>query len=353
MSFSCEQEAHKFYQKYATEMGFKVRKGKVQRLSNGSLKKRYFFCSQEGFRSKKQPTKKTTYTRKETRTGCNAKIQITFENERFLISEFISDHNHDLQGSTQRHYIDPNSNTSKNRKSEAMTLLEYVQKYEKAAEQQRREELHEDFCCNASEPMLILGSPMEKQAANIYTRTMFEIFQNELIRIMSWSVPLRCIKKMGTTFTFKVTEGEKIENIVQFNRLDSTVTCSCRMFETIGILCSCSKGGQSMPRMGVVEDDNCEEIGDKNDSSLSSSKRKLMHKALNFITKSVAVEKSQKIAERYLDIALKEVEDVLKEGSECLDTKAPEIYVHKKSGVAGPIKETYHDQEETSKRRME
>jgi hypothetical protein len=96
MSFSCEQEAHKFYQKYAIELGFKVRKGKVQRLSNGSLRKRYFFCSQEGFRSKKQPTKKTTYTRKETRTGCNAKIQITFENERCLISEFISDHNHDL-----------------------------------------------------------------------------------------------------------------------------------------------------------------------------------------------------------------------------------------------------------------
>ncbi|GMY19671.1 protein FAR1-RELATED SEQUENCE 9-like [Fagus crenata] len=316
MSFSCEQEAYKFYQKYAIEMGFKVRKGKVQRLSNGSLRKRYFYCSEEGFRSKKAPTKKTTYTRKETRTGCNAKIQITFENERCLISEFISDHNHDLQGSTQRHYIDPNSKTSEvdsliqpiheigitketeagfcdmnyskhlrdkqmnslqpedaqgkmtfcagihsiqgsekfsnanvfqNRKSEAMTLPEYVQKYEKAAEQQRREELHEDFCCNASEPMLILGSPMEKQAANIYTRPMFEIFRNELIR----------------------------------------------------------------------------------------------------------TEKCRKIAERHLESALKEVEDVLKEGTECLDTKAPEIYVHKKSGVAGPIKETNHDQEETSKRRME
>ncbi|GMY19673.1 protein FAR1-RELATED SEQUENCE 9-like [Fagus crenata] len=255
MSFSCEQEAHKLYQKYATEMGFKVRKGKVQRFSNGSLKKRYFFCSQEGYRSKKQPTKKTTYTRKETRTGCNARIQIRFENERFRISEFVSDHNHDLQGSTQRRYIDPNSNTSEidsliqpiheigttketeagfcdlnyskhlrvkqmnslqpeDAQGEAMTLPEYVQKYEKAAEQQRREELDEDF---------------------------------------------------------------------RFN----------------------------------------------------------------------AIEKSLKIADRYLDIGLKKVEDVLKEGSECLDTKAPEIYVHKKSGVAGPIKETYHDQEETSKRSME
>ena len=645
MSFSCEEEAHKFYQKYATEIGFKVRKGKVQRLSNGSLSKKYFYCSQEGLRSQKQPTKKTTQTRKVTRTGCKAKIQITFKNERCQISKFTPDHNHDLQGSTQRHSIDPNSKTSKvdsliqpiheigtteeteagfcdmnyskhlrdkqmnsiqpedaqglidclkqlqgedpsffytlqvdaeshmtnffwrdsrskidydyfgdvlildttfrmdrynmicapflgvnhhqqpvlfgcaflldetmetytwllgtfmgamgrrqpktilttecqaivkavkatlpkiehrlfkpcvcqnakqhlsmyygqlgfeshfnsclfdcqsegefqlmwssllqqynlnpenpwlqniytlrtkwsylfskmtfcagihsiqgsekfsnanvfqNRKSEAMTLPDYVQKYEKAAEQQRREELHEDFCCDASEPMLILGSPMEKQAANIYTSTMFKIFRNQLIRSMS--VPLRRTTKSGTNFTFKVSEGENIENIVEFNRLDLTVTCSCRMFESIGILCVHAlkvlntknifqippqyilKRWTKSAKDGVVEDDNCEEIGDNNDSSLSSSKRKLMHKALNFINKSVAVEKSRKIAERYLDIALKVVEDVLKEGSECLDTKASEIYVHKKSGVAGPIKETNHDQEETSKRRME
>uniref|UniRef100_A0A2N9FI68 Protein FAR1-RELATED SEQUENCE n=1 Tax=Fagus sylvatica TaxID=28930 RepID=A0A2N9FI68_FAGSY len=531
MSFSCEQEAHKFYQKYATKMGFKVRKGKVQRLSNGSLRKRYFFCSQEGFRSKKQPTKKTTYTRKETRTGCNAKIQITFENESkhlrdkqmnslqpedaqglidclkqlqvedpslfytlqvdaeshmtnffwrdsrskidydyfgdvlildttfrmdrynmicapflgvnhhqqpvlfgcaFLLDETMETYTwllgtfmgamgrrqpktilttecqailkavkvtlpkiehhlckphvcqnakqhlsmyyrqlgfeslfHSIQGSEKF----SNANVFQNRKSEAMTLPEYVQKYEKAAEQQRREELHEDFCCNASEPKLILRSPMEKQAANIYTRTMFEIFQNELIRIMS--VPLRRITKSGTTFTFKVTEGENIENIVEFNRLDSTVTCSCRMFESIGILCVHAlkvlntknifqippqyilKRWTKSAKDGVVEDDNCEEIGDKNDSSLSSSKRKLVHKALNFITKSFAGEKSLKIADHYLDIGIKKVEDVLKLGSECLDTKAPEIYVHKKSGVADPIKETYHDQEETSKRSME
>jgi hypothetical protein len=272
---------------------------------------------------------------------------------------------HSIQGSEKF----SNANVFQNRKSEAMTLPEYVQKYEKAAEQQRREELDEDFRCNASEPMLILDSPMEKQAANIYTRTMFKIFRNELIRSMS--VPLRRITKSGTNSTFKVTEGENIENIVEFNRLDLTVTCSCRMFESIGILCVHAlkvlntknifqipsqyvlKRWTKYAKDGVVEDDNCEEIGDKNDSSLSLCKRKLMHKAFNLITKSDAAEKCRKIAECHRESALKEVEDVLKEGTECLDTKAPEIYVHKKSGVAGPIKETNHDQEETSKRRME
>ena len=49
MKFSSEEEALKFYKKYAMERGFKVRKGKVQRLADKSLAKRYFYCSKEGF----------------------------------------------------------------------------------------------------------------------------------------------------------------------------------------------------------------------------------------------------------------------------------------------------------------
>ena len=106
MKFSCEEEALKFYKKYAMEMGFKVRKDKVQWSANKTITKRYFYCSSEGFRSKKQPTNMRRYMRKETRTGCKAMIQLTFKNEECFISRFISDHNHDLQGSTQRNYID-------------------------------------------------------------------------------------------------------------------------------------------------------------------------------------------------------------------------------------------------------
>ena len=49
MKFSSEEEAFKFYKKYAMEIGFKVRKGKVQQLADKSLAKRYFYCSKEGF----------------------------------------------------------------------------------------------------------------------------------------------------------------------------------------------------------------------------------------------------------------------------------------------------------------
>ena len=43
------------------------------------------------------------------------------------------------------------ANVFQNAKSEAMMLREYVLKYEKEAEHQGREEIHEDFYCSASD----------------------------------------------------------------------------------------------------------------------------------------------------------------------------------------------------------
>lgn len=49
MEFSSEEEAYKFYTSYANKIGFRTRKGKVQRLSNGTIRKRFFFVRNKGF----------------------------------------------------------------------------------------------------------------------------------------------------------------------------------------------------------------------------------------------------------------------------------------------------------------
>ena len=69
-----------------------------------------------------------------------------------------------------------------------------------------------------------------------------------------------------------------------------------------------------------MEDDNGEEIADNSDGPLSLCKRKLVHKALKVITKSVAVEETRKTAKHHMDIWLKEVDDVSKKGKEHLNT---------------------------------
>ncbi|KAG6744874.1 hypothetical protein POTOM_051514 [Populus tomentosa] len=97
MVFSSEEEAYEFYKSYADEIGFNVRKGKVQRLTNKAIRKRYFFCSREGFRQKKELSTMTKYKRKETRTGCNAKIHCTVENGKWVISQVSLEHNHPLE----------------------------------------------------------------------------------------------------------------------------------------------------------------------------------------------------------------------------------------------------------------
>ncbi|KAJ6756255.1 FAR-RED IMPAIRED RESPONSIVE (FAR1) FAMILY PROTEIN-RELATED [Salix purpurea] len=40
--FSSEEAAYEFYKSYANEIGVSVRKGKVQRLTNKTIRKRYF-----------------------------------------------------------------------------------------------------------------------------------------------------------------------------------------------------------------------------------------------------------------------------------------------------------------------
>ena len=105
MVFRSEMEAEKFYYNYAENIGFKVRKGKVQRLSNGNIKRRFFLCSCEGFRAKnlnQSNQTKNKYQRKETRTGCNAHVQVTLENGQWVITELQLEHNHHLDSHNQR-----------------------------------------------------------------------------------------------------------------------------------------------------------------------------------------------------------------------------------------------------------
>lgn len=97
MAFSSELEAEEFCKKYAKRIGFTVRKGKVQRKANGTLKGRCFLCSCEGFRTKKHPNQGTKYKRSETRTGCNVQIQVKLDNGQWVITKLHLEHNHRLQ----------------------------------------------------------------------------------------------------------------------------------------------------------------------------------------------------------------------------------------------------------------
>ncbi|XWS48406.1 hypothetical protein CRYUN_Cryun13aG0073700 [Craigia yunnanensis] len=97
IEFESDEHAYQFYNKYASLLGFSVRKDWVNRSKvHGQVVSRKFTCSKEGYRRKDQRDVNVRKHRKETRTGCLAHMIITRQpNGKYRVSHFEAIHNHD------------------------------------------------------------------------------------------------------------------------------------------------------------------------------------------------------------------------------------------------------------------
>ncbi|XP_021892059.1 protein FAR1-RELATED SEQUENCE 5-like isoform X1 [Carica papaya] len=95
--FESDEHAYKFYNKYATLLGFSVRKDWVNRSKvHGQVVSRKFTCSKEGYRRKDKRDINVKKHRKETRTGCMAHMIITRQSDgKYRVTHFEAQHNHD------------------------------------------------------------------------------------------------------------------------------------------------------------------------------------------------------------------------------------------------------------------
>ncbi|WVZ71780.1 hypothetical protein U9M48_020321 [Paspalum notatum var. saurae] len=98
--FGCEAEGFRFYNKYALEKGFSVRKTYVEwDKSNQEICLRKLVCSREGFREAKYMNREDRKRRPRdvSRVGCKAKMVIAQDNEsgHWYVKDFI-EHNHPL-----------------------------------------------------------------------------------------------------------------------------------------------------------------------------------------------------------------------------------------------------------------
>ena len=84
-------------------------------------------------------------------------------------------------------------------------------------------------------PLCLKNSPLLKQASQVYTPTIFKVFQNEygyvstaIIKYRNYSQPMH---------EYIVVLLEKVEEYkVLISPISRTISCSCRKFETFGIL---------------------------------------------------------------------------------------------------------------------
>lgn len=95
--FESDEQAYRFYHKYAELVGFNVRKDWVNRSKvHGRVMSRKFTCSRQGHRKKDKRDVNVKKHRKETRTGCLAHMVVTRQpNGKYLVTQFEAEHNHE------------------------------------------------------------------------------------------------------------------------------------------------------------------------------------------------------------------------------------------------------------------
>jgi len=127
------------------------------------------------------------------------------------------------------------NNVFKKRFRRKLGLSELLVECEKVAVSLRANELDADFKSRQKNPVTYISNlPMLNTAAESYTRRMYSEFEEEFKKQFTLSSEL--LEAVGTNLTFfvKYMQSNRGATVV-FNKDDSNITCSCRMFESIGM----------------------------------------------------------------------------------------------------------------------
>ncbi|XP_031286624.1 protein FAR1-RELATED SEQUENCE 5-like [Pistacia vera] len=117
------------------------------------------------------------------------------------------------------------------------TLQDFAEQYEKALDDRYEKEARAEFETFYTKPILKTPLPMEKQVAEVYTRKLFSIFQDEIFESLVLAVKLS--ESNGETSTYEIARFDEEEKayFVTLNVSEQIASCSCKMFEFEGILC--------------------------------------------------------------------------------------------------------------------
>nr|XP_027122203.1 protein FAR1-RELATED SEQUENCE 5-like [Coffea arabica] len=98
MEFNSEEDAYKFYNKYAFKMSFSVRKDYLNKDKDGVTTSRRYSCCKEGVKRKYEGDVMPKRTRAPTKTGCGAKMVIVLfrGTMKYHVHDLVLEHNHEL-----------------------------------------------------------------------------------------------------------------------------------------------------------------------------------------------------------------------------------------------------------------
>jgi hypothetical protein len=118
-----------------------------------------------------------------------------------------------------------------------LSFVEFWLRFDTALECQRHEELKADHMSIHSTPLLSTPWPIEKQGSILYTHNVFKKFQNEVISARDHCFVVGIMLQEDVKFVV-INDGSMRERVVQWCASDMFGSCSCKLFESIGIPCS-------------------------------------------------------------------------------------------------------------------
>ncbi|WVZ77422.1 hypothetical protein U9M48_025287 [Paspalum notatum var. saurae] len=136
--------------------------------------------------------------------------------------------------STQHNEV---TNSAFERFRRKLHLPEFLEEYDKLITSLRQNELEADHKSRHSNSVpYIPDLPMLKTAADSYTRTVYVDFEEEFKKL--FILPCSFLSQNGTISTYKLSPlNLEAEAYVVFNSEDTTISCSCKMYECKGMLC--------------------------------------------------------------------------------------------------------------------
>lgn len=118
------------------------------------------------------------------------------------------------------------------------TLQDFAEQYEMALSDRYEKESKAEFETFYSKPVLKTPLPVEKQAAEVYTRKMFSTFQDEVFESLALAVKLSGeVGEDNNRYEVARFDEEHRVYMVDFNITEQIASCSCKMFEFEGIVC--------------------------------------------------------------------------------------------------------------------
>ncbi|KAJ8646041.1 hypothetical protein MRB53_007789 [Persea americana] len=115
-------------------------------------------------------------------------------------------------------------------------ILQFFEDFQRMVDERHSAELKANIKMIQSSPKVIVPVDILTHASSVYTPVMFEMFQTEYVN------GLNCIVKgcteEGTVKKYEVIDGKGHCHRVTLDSMDeATVTCSCKKYESLGILC--------------------------------------------------------------------------------------------------------------------